>query len=130
MKDYLCSEWFLNPASEARFRKTISEYDWVESTLLQSLCDPKVEELPYGIKAITIDQALAEYSMGWKVGPNTLYERWWYNDLFLNLFASETTQPSKCLIGSAGTSKSTFQFWLLYRVLQAMHYGKQYYIYE
>ena len=121
---YLRPEWFLNPSSQANFRRTINEYRWRESTLLDSLSDPKVEELPYGIKAITINETTAECSMGWLNGPNTLYERWWYNDLFAALFLKGST-PSKCLIGSPGTSKSVFQYWLLYRVLRAMHHGKQ-----
>ena len=87
------------------------------------MCDPeKVEDLGYGVTAITIESNTLIDPFEYELAPYTLYERSWYEDLLTSMYARQ--QLSIALIGSAGTSKSTWQFWYLYRVLQAIHHSK------
>jgi hypothetical protein len=51
--------------------------------------------------------------------PNVLFERDFYEDLLQSI----GQENSVALIGSAGTSKSTFLFWYIYKAIQAMDGG-------
>jgi hypothetical protein len=90
--------------------------------LLKALHQPKkVEELDNNITAITISSKLVK-PFEYTVAPFTLYQRHWYEDLLASI--NGRTVDGLVLIGSAGTSKSTWQYWYLYRVLQAIHHSK------
>ncbi len=91
------------------------------SDLLRALCNAVVSDIGQGVKAIDIQSKLLE-PFECSVGTHTLFERWWYEDLLKSI--NNCLRDKVILIGSSGTSTSTWQFWYLYRVLQATHKGK------
>lgn len=116
-------DMFSNNLKEKAFKSQTQTRLWQqEEDLLSALTNPKIELLNHNITAISIDSSY-EAPFECSVCPNILYERWWYERLFTAMFQMPTNK-SEVLIGSAGTSKSTFQFWLIYRLLQWMHNGK------
>lgn len=120
---WFTSDLFASDNDEFLFRHGTKDLLWTEDDLLESFTQSNIVEiLDHNVTAITIQSANAR-PFECKVSPNTLYERWWYEQLFAAIFDTKTTS-SRVLIGSSGTSKSTFQFWLLYRILQSFHNGK------
>eukprot|EP01031_Cornospumella_fuschlensis_P033141 gene33141-40097_t len=83
-----------------------------------------VEELHHGIKAISVDRnQLGGLEMPFGIegiGSHVLFERSFYNDL---LAAVCGKRNGAALIGSEGTSKSTWLHWYLYKVMQAVKQG-------
>jgi hypothetical protein len=80
---------------------------------------PVVTDIGHGVKAI--DFAKQKSPAAWKpfgygMMSHTLYERSFYPELLAQIH----TLDNVALVGSAGTSKSTFQCWLLYKYLQGM----------
>ena len=80
-----------------------------------------VEELEHKVRAISIRSGLTN-PFETAIGNHVLYERFWYEQLLESILAR--TVRGCALIGSAGTSKSTYQFWVIYRMLQAVHNSK------
>ena len=74
-----------------------------------------------GVKAIDFDKQnfpAVWMPFGYGTMSHTLYERSFYPELLAQMH----TLRNVALVGSAGTSKSTFQYWLLYKYLQGMFY--------
>jgi len=124
-------EWFIDSSERESFVENLRTYKIKlkkNNDLLSALCDPeKIEALEHNVTAITIKTNLLK-PFAYNIAPLTLYERYWYEDLLASI--NERALQSVALIGSAGTSKSTWQFWYLYRVLQSIHHGKLAYIFE
>lgn len=117
------SDMFFSNLEEKIFKSETQGRLWKRGEdLLTALTNPKIELLNHNITAISINSPNADL-LPCAVCPNVLYERWWYERLFTAMFQIPTSR-SEVLIGSEGTSKSTFQFWLIYRLLQWMHNGK------
>lgn len=128
-------EWFVSPKERKSFLRKYEPELNDDNDLLEALCTPadkvvedknctpcfKVENLDYGVRAISIQSQL-EDPFECQVGFDTLFERIWYNSLLDSI--QQRGKRSCVLIGSAGTSKSTYQFWYLFRVLQAIHNSK------
>jgi hypothetical protein len=95
--------------------------NWIvteEPRYLSAFDNPIVESLEHGVKAITFNSHVKLFPNA--MGPNTLYERWWYEDLFKAFWSrGAMSDASKVLIGNPGTSKSTWQFWFLFRLVQS-----------
>ena len=90
--------------------------------LLTALCNPeKVEHLAGNVTAITISSNNST-PFGYSIAPFTLYQRYWYEDILASI--NNRLLRSIALIGSAGTSKSTWQYWYIYRTLQSIHHSK------
>ena len=113
-KDSTSFDCFISDAQNVRF---------VKSDILEKLADAHIEQLEHNVTAITIDSLDSEPIECNASPANTLYERWWYEKLF-EAIMQKSVKRSTVLIGTEGTSKSTFQFWFLYRILQAIHHGK------
>ena len=78
---------------------------------------PVVTDIGHGVKAIDFDKQkfpAAWGPFGYEIMSHTVYERSFYPELLAQMHTCENV----ALIGSAGTSKSTFQYWLLYKYLQ------------
>ena len=78
---------------------------------------PVVTDIGHGVKAIDFDKQkfpAALKPLGYGTMSHTVYERSFYPELLVQMHTCENV----ALIGSAGTSKSTFQYWLLYKYLQ------------
>ncbi len=78
---------------------------------------PVVTDIGHGVKAINFDKQKFDAAFkpfGYGTMSHTVYERSFYPELLAQIHTCENV----ALIGSAGTSKSTFQYWLLYAYLQ------------
>ena len=78
---------------------------------------PVVTDIGHGVKAIDFDKQkfpAAWDPLGYEIMSHTVYERSFYPELLAQMH----TCRNVALIGSAGTSKSTFQYWLFYTYLQ------------
>ncbi len=119
---YFREDLFKHPTSFNRFISKTQNIRFAKIDLLEKLADAHIEQLEHNVTAITID-SLNPKPIECRASPKTLYERWWYEKL-LEAIMQKDLKESTVLIGSEGTSKSTFQFWFLYRILQAFHHGK------
>ena len=78
---------------------------------------PVLTDIGHGVKSIDFDKQkfrAAVKPFGYGTMSHTLYERSFYPELLAQMH----TCRNVALIGSAGTSKSTFQYWLFYTYLQ------------
>ena len=78
---------------------------------------PVVTDIGHGVKAIDFDEQkfpAAWGPFGYEIMSHTVYERSFYPELLAQVHTCENV----ALIDSAGTSKSTSQYWLLYKYLQ------------
>ena len=126
-------DWFKKTWRREEFFETIKLRHIPENDLLVALTTPAnttndgsqacfwVEELEHKVRAISIRSGL-ESPFETAIGNHILYERFWYEQLLESILAR--TVRGCALIGSAGTSKSTYQFWVIYRMLQAVHNSK------
>jgi hypothetical protein len=113
-------EWFLSPDDKIRFLSN-TQLDYTSrDNLLSALAKVEVKDLKNGVKAISIASSLKE-PFDSVLCPNVLFERSFYGDLL-----TEMRRPKAgcALIGSSGTSKSTFQYWFLFKVIEAFEKGK------
>ena len=120
---YFREDLFKDSTSFNRFISKTQNVRFTKSDLLEKLADPHIEQLEHNVTAITIDSLEARPLECVTPPTKTLYERWWYEKLF-EAIMQKSLKPSTVLIGTEGTSKSTFQFWFLYRILQTFHHGK------
>ncbi len=92
-----------------------------DSTFLPALLNAKVTEIGEGVKAIEISAEDIPEPFECEIANRVLYERSWYEQLLQAIHNRHRNHL--VLMGSSGISKSTWQFWYIYRVLQAMHKG-------
>ncbi len=120
---YFREDLFKDSTSFNRFISKTQNVRFTKSDLLEKLADAHIEQLEHNVTAITIDSLEASPLECVAPPTKTLYERWWYEKLFETIMEKDVIESS-VLIGTEGTSKSTFQFWVLYRILQTFHHGK------
>ncbi len=121
-KSALRGNWFRSNEHKLLFQKIVSSCEVVDGgDLLRALCNGVVTDLGNDVKALDIQSQLSR-PFECSIGTHTLFERWWYEDLLKAIH--DCVMDNVILIGSSGTSKSTWQFWYLYRVLQAIHKSK------
>jgi hypothetical protein len=109
------TEWFENPESKDYFFQEIKIKK--SFNLLEPLSNAKVCTLDNStVKMLNIETDSIE-PFEYPICPNTLFIRSFYDDLFDTMLS---TMDGANLIGSAGTSKSTFQFYCIYKLMKAV----------
>ena len=101
---------------QSQFRQAVNN-----RTFLPALLNAKVTEIGEGVKAIEINAVDIPEPFECEIANRVLYERSWYEQLLQAIHNRHRNHL--VLMGSSGISKSTWQFWYMYRVLQAMHNG-------
>jgi hypothetical protein len=113
-------EWFLSPYDKINFLSNTQLTYKPSDNLLSAFAKAEVRDLKNGLKAISIASSLKK-PFDSLLCPNVLFERSFYCDLFTEMRRST---EGCALIGSSGTSKSTFQYWFLFKVIEAFEKGK------
>jgi hypothetical protein len=88
-----------------------------DNDLLRAFAEASVEDLghPSNVKAIMLPSNLSE-PLGFDIAANMLFERPFYDDLLAHV---RKCRQGAAVIGSTGTSKSTWLYWLIYKAVQA-----------
>ena len=109
------TEWFVSIKLKNYFFK-IAEIE--ESfNLLEPLSKAKICALDNStVKMLNIETDYID-PFEYPICPNTLFIRSFYDDLFDKMLS---TMDGANLVGSAGTSKSTFQFYCIYKLMKAI----------
>ena len=122
VKSFFTDDLFTDTEIKNFFKKYSSELEGLKPSqdILKLLSSsPVVKDIGHGVKAIDFDKQkfpAAVKPFGYGTMSHTLYERSFYPELLAQMHTLENV----ALVGSAGTSKSTFQYWLLYKYLQGM----------
>eukprot|EP01031_Cornospumella_fuschlensis_P029670 gene29670-35814_t len=129
LEPLLEGDFFKNNSTKRKFKDLVIKHDVSRDdeygALLKALANPsRVEQLPHGVKAISLDKSqlgVLTRPFGIEgVGSRVLFERSFYSDLLATACGQEI---GVALIGSAGTSKSTWLYWYVYKVVQAIEQG-------
>jgi hypothetical protein len=88
-----------------------------KNDLLRAFAEASVEDLghPSNVKAIVLPSNLSE-PLGFDIAAKMLFERPFYDDLLAHV---RKCRQGAAVIGSTGTSKSTWLYWLIYKAVQA-----------
>ena len=109
------NEWFVDLESKDyffRYAKITESFN-----LLEPLSKAKVCALDNStVKMLNIETDSPK-PFEYQLCPNTLFIRSFYDDLFNTMLS---TMDGANLVGSAGTSKSTFQFYCIYKLMKAI----------
>jgi hypothetical protein len=92
-------------------------YHEPENDLLQAFAEASVEDLghPSNVKAIMLPSDVSR-PLGVEIVANVQFERPFYDDLLAQV---RKCRQGAAVIGSTGTSKSTWLHWLIHKAVQA-----------
>jgi hypothetical protein len=108
-------EWFENPESKDYF---FTKAEIKKSfNLLESLSKAKICALDNSTVKMLNIKTDSPKPFEYQLCPNTLFIRSFYDDLFNTMLS---TMDGANLVGSAGTSKSTFQIYCIYKFMKAI----------
>jgi hypothetical protein len=110
---------FKSPNYFHHFMKMELIFDLAGTYLLEGMSESNREIIGEGVTAIILDKDVSVEPGA--LAQSEIYERDFYESLFSSI---RKASYGVCLVGSTGTSKSTYQFWLLNRYIQAVHHGK------